>query len=313
MEADTTIISHKVCCPFCKDVCRFVYKMNSYSIYKCLSCGTGQAYPMPREDTLKKFYSGFLFSASPNYYQPVLASAKRLFPLLGFHPNKNHAMLDVGGGGGFYAKAFKELYCGESTYVDLDEKACTFAKSSGIDTVLHGDATQLCYGKKKYDFIMCRHVIEHLPNPTFFITKILTALSENGLLLLMCPNGNSLEYLAHPQSNIAMRINTISRSSHMAKSKVVQRLIFGDMLHGIDPPRHLWAITQKGIQNIIDNKKYISTIITRPLTDTTFSPYYRPASFWSKAFDLFGTYFCAKIHGGTHLVAVIRKKECPSQ
>jgi len=33
----------------------------------------------------------------------------------------------------------------------------------------------------------------------------------------------------------------------------------------------------------------------------------------TKLFNLFGTYFCAKIHGGTHLVAVIRKKECPSQ
>jgi hypothetical protein len=52
------------------------------------SCGTGQAYPMPMEDTLKKFYSGFLFAASPNYYQPVLASAKRLFPIARFHRNK---------------------------------------------------------------------------------------------------------------------------------------------------------------------------------------------------------------------------------
>ncbi len=300
-------------CPFCEGACRFVYNMHEYRIYKCLRCGTGRVSPMPEAGFLTGYYSGFLFAANKENYQPVLASAKKLYPLLGLSPGGNASLLDIGGGGGFYAKAFEELGYGRSTYVDLDNRACDFARNIGLSTVLHEDAASLRYSGKKYDLILCRHLIEHLPNPALFIMEILKALSKKGRLLLMCPNGNSLEYLAYPRSNITLRIDTIGQSSRMAKSKVIQRFLCGDILHGIDPPRHLWAITQKGIQSLIDGTLYKATVTTHPLTDMIYSPYYRPGSLGGRAYDLCGTYFFAKIHGGTHLVSVIEKKQCPSQ
>ena len=82
-------------------------------------------------------------------------------------------MLDVGGGGGFYAKAFEDLGYGLSTYIDLDFQSCRFANELGLKNVIHGNAVLADYGDKKFDLIMCRHLIEHLKDPVTFVFDIL--------------------------------------------------------------------------------------------------------------------------------------------
>jgi hypothetical protein len=153
---------------------------------------------------------------------------------------------------------------------------------------------------------MCRHVIEHLKNPVTFVLNILKLLSKNGILFVVCPNGNSLEYLAHPESNIKDRINTISRSNKLNKLQVICQMLSGNILHGMDPPRHLWAITEKGIRQLLNNKGYKISIKTFPLSDRALSPYYAPNSLPERFFGVVGTYAAAKICGGTHLAAIIR-------
>ena len=294
-------------CLFCKGECRFVYKMDSYRIYKCLSCGTGQVFPMPDSSTLKEFYDGFLFSADPANRRNVFLSAKRLFPLAGLLPDKNFKMLDVGGGGGFYSAAFEELGYGKATYVDLDIQACKFAGELGLKNVLHGDVTKLGYGDKKFDFIMCRHLIEHLIDPVSFIQKTLGLLTEKGLFLLICPNGNSLEYFAYPGLNLGKRIDCICRSNSSSKYNVIFKMLAGNMLHGIDPPRHLWAITAEAVRSLFDKTCYNVCLGTYPLSDREFSPYYQPRLFADKIYSFLGKYFTSKLHGGTHLAAIIRR------
>jgi SAM-dependent methyltransferase len=261
---------------------------------------------MPTEDLLKKFYDGFLFSANIKNNGPVLRSAKLLYPLIGLKPGKQMEMLDVGGGGGFYSKAFEDLGYGQSTYIDMDLQSCSFASELGLENVIHGDAVRADYDNKKFDFIMCRHIIEHLKDPVNFVLNILKLLSKNGVLYLVCPNCNSLEYLAHPETNIKERITTISRSNKLNKLQVIYQMLSGNMLHGMDPPRHLWAITEKGIKHLLNNKGYKINIATYPLSDTALSPYYAPNSLLEKFFCMVGTYAASKIRGGTHLAAVIK-------
>jgi SAM-dependent methyltransferase len=287
--------------------------MQEYGIYTCRRCGTGQAFPLPTREFLLSYYSGFLFAARGENYGPVLASAERLFPLLALRPGAQLAMLDIGGGGGFYAKAFEALGYGRSTYVDLDDRACDFARHIGVRDVIHADAASLCRSGTAYDFIMCRHLIEHVPDPAGFVLAVAGLLSGRGVLLVMCPNGDSLEYLAYPRSNIAQRIRAISRSSGMTKAGAVRRLVCGDMLHGMDPPRHLWAITRTGLLRLMAGSPFDVTVTTRPLTDAVYSPYYRPGAIGGRINEFFGTRVLAPIRGGTHLVAVINRKACPPQ
>lgn len=297
----------RLICPFCNGFASPVYKMGDYDICMCECCGTGQVFPLPSETELVEFYKGFLFSANLRNLETILASAPKLFSLLNLPRNDSLKMLDVGGGGGFYAKAFEVAGYGESTYIDLDGDACTFAREKvGLANVLNQDATMLTAEEGSYDFIMCRHLIEHLINPTSFVLKLRSLLKEGGTLFIVCPNGDSLEYFAYPHMNLRGRVAKISESSHLSKIRAVGKLLSGKMLHGIDPPRHLWAISRKGMRRFLAGKGINAEIKTFPLTDHLYSPYYSSKTFYQKVAAFFGDVIAAKIAGGTHLSVVIR-------
>lgn len=294
-------------CPFCKGPTATVYKMGGYDVCKCSVCGTGQVKPMPRNKELQEFYKGFLFSANIKNLEAILNTGPRLFSLLGLPKNGSTKMLDVGGGGGFYAKAFEATGYGQSSYVDLDSDACHFASEKlGLTNVLNQDAAMLETEGVKYDFIMCRHLIEHMIEPTQFILKLTGLLAEAGTLLIVCPNGDSLEYFAYPQF-LKRRIQKICSDSHISKFKVVTKLLFGEMLHGIDPPRHLWAVSRKGIMRFLTDNNIYADIATFHLTDSIYSPYYSCITLNQKIWSIFGDMIASKFTGGTHLSVVIRK------
>ncbi len=297
-----------IVCAFCKSVCYSVYRMKTYDVYQCGSCGTGRVWPMPDMTSLEDFYKGFLFSADIKNLNQVFKSSRLLYPLIGLETKRNLKMLDVGGGGGFYSKTFEELGYGCSTYMDLDSDACRFAEQLGLENIINGDASQADYGGEKFDFIMCRHLVEHLIDPVSFINSMLELLSSGGIFLLICPNGNSLEYIAYPYLNLKKRVRTICRSNNLSKIAVWYKMVSGQMLHGIDPPRHLWAITPLAFENILDKNKYSVTIKTYPLSSVAFSPYYSPSSLFKKICTFLGNTITSKVQGGTHLVAVIRQK-----
>lgn len=238
-----------------------------------------------------------------------MKSAKILFPALKIPLKADLQMLDVGGGGGFYSRAFESLGYGRSTYVDLDGAACRFASEKlGLRVVLNGDVTRLEYPRHGFDFIMCRHLIEHLPDPLPFVETLTGLLSDTGLLLIVCPNGASLEYLAYSKLGLTRRISEISRANSWSGLKVLFRLLSGDMLHGIDPPRHLWAITGKGMDAWAKNRDIHVEINTYPLTDPAFSPYYTPLSWRDRFSSWLADKVTSRIAGGTHLSVIIRNQ-----
>ncbi len=296
-------------CPFCKGPTATVYKMGDYNVCKCAVCGTGQVTPMPRNDELQEFYKGFLFSANIKNLETILNTGPKLFSLLCLPKNESMKMLDVGGGGGFYAKAFEASGYGQSTYVDLDSDACNFAREKvGLTNVLNQDAALLETETVKYNFIMCRHLIEHMVDPAQVILKLTGLLAEAGTLLIVCPNGDSLEYFAYPQF-LKRRVEKICSASHISKVKVVAKLLFGEMLHGIDPPRHLWAISRKGMKQFLTDNNINADIATFPLTDPIYSPYYSSKTLSRKIFSFIGDMVTANIAGGTHLSVVIKGGE----
>lgn len=296
-------------CPFCGGVRTApVYMMDAYAVFQCKVCGTGQVSPMPTEDDLKEFYKGFLFAADMRNLGKILKSAPILFSRIGLVQKGPMKMLDVGGGGGFYSKAFEEHGWGESTYVDLDSEACKFASEKvGLNNVLNQDASLLTAREGMYDFILCRHLIEHLADPTQFILKMAAILKEGGTMLLICPNGDSLEYFAYPKTNLKDRIKKITSSSGFSTKKVVSKMLFGAVLHGIDPPRHLWAISRHGMKRFLKSNGFNAVVETFPLTDPACSPYFYPRSFSERISALGGDLLTSRIRGGTHLTATIRK------
>lgn len=286
-----------------------MYKMGDYNIYQCIYCGSGGVSPLPTISELEEFYNGFLFRADIQNYPKVMTSAKILYGDLNLEFRRDLKMLDVGGGGGFYSKAFQELGYGRSTYVDLDPKACEFAQRElDIDTVTNDDVLNLD-PTEKFDFIMCRHLIEHLLDPLALIDKIINCIAPGGTLLLVFPNGQSLEYLAYTDKGLTKRIMQIQKGQGSSGPGILWSFLTGKILHGIDPPRHLWAITKRGIEHFLKSKGIDYHIATYPLTDPAYSPYFTPARPYEKIQCLFGNSITSKVFGGTHLAVTIRNKQ----
>jgi 2-polyprenyl-3-methyl-5-hydroxy-6-metoxy-1,4-benzoquinol methylase len=298
-------------CIFCGGQLNHIYYMKQYSIVQCSQCFTTTVENKPTSLELERFYKGFTFNNNINIankmVNPGLANWIKSLNL-----PKNAKMLDVGGGGGSFAYAFNQLGFGESYYIDLDEESCKFAKNElKIEHVVHGDAIEYCNmnHQLKFDFIYCRHLIEHLINPLKLIESIINSLSSGNVFVLQFPNGRSWEYLGYPKL-LRKRAEIIYDSNQeWSKFKTIRTLFSNRIAHGIDPPRHLWAISSKGIESyLLKNIDIQFKVYFAPLNHPVFSPYFQTKTLFSKSLSFIVNNTLARLHGGTHLIIEIKKK-----
>ena len=142
------------------------------------------------------------------------------------------------------------------------------------------------------------------------IAALTVSLAPGGVLVVQCPNANSREYLAYFRSRLRARVKKIDPGSNFPRLAKIGILLGTRFLHGIDPPRHLWAITRRGIMAWAHQHELTCVTFTRHLGDVPFSPtYIPPPSLFDRVADSFGQNVLSYLTGGTHLVAVIRKTE----
>jgi 2-polyprenyl-3-methyl-5-hydroxy-6-metoxy-1,4-benzoquinol methylase len=103
---------------------------------------------------------------------------------------ENSNCLEFGGSFAFFSKLLKEQKNCMVRNVELSELAGKIAKQNGIDTSTSLDELDI-----KYDYIFSFHVFEHLPPNELHDTfnKLLTLLSDKGILFLLTPNANSFK------------------------------------------------------------------------------------------------------------------------
>jgi len=286
--------------------------MDDFQIVQCGTCLTCTVAPLPREDELRRFYDGFLFQANPRNLEHYRTREIECW-LRSFALRAEARMLDVGGGGGFMARAFESFELGHSCYVDLDPKACTFARDVlGLTEVLNLDVCdlpeQLPY---RFDFIYCRHVVEHVPDPIRMMSAMTELLADGGVLELVLPNGISLEYLGYP-SMLRKRISRILRGNpQWSRAKIWAVFTTSRIAHGIDPIRHLWAITKLGLSAWAHRRPDLKTSIkTAPLSDPIYSIYNtkRLTSTWrARLHTALVNQTLGRVRGGCHLILSARR------
>jgi 2-polyprenyl-3-methyl-5-hydroxy-6-metoxy-1,4-benzoquinol methylase len=296
-------------CILCSGDVEKKYSMNGTDIMQCSNCGTGFVNPMPSAEEISALYHGFHPNLNADSIKKKLNLGKLFFERMGLTPDKKLKFLDVGGGSGLFARAFEKYGYGKSTYVDMDPQSCEFVRNSlGISEVINADVQNLSDKYyDEFDFIYSRHLIEHLVDPLAFIDKLLQMRVPGGQLVVQCPNGDSLEYLAYYYSNIRDRYRKIKKDTGFSKWKVLRIWLSGAILHGIDPPRHLWAFSRKGLNIWAKRKGYPVKLFTADLGDRPFSPGYSQRSKYKERIaDYIGRRILSKIKGGTHLIAVFK-------
>ena len=269
---------------------------------QCQRCRTCTVKTPPSAEVLAKFYNGFKFCINETNKKIFLeAKFNRWFNDLGI--SKNSSMLDIGGGGGYFSMSFEKFGYGKATYIDLDPQACKYAKTLGISNVVCADACSLQPSAQKFDFIYCRHVIEHLTDPTKLIKSAVNLLSDRGLFVLQFPNGLSFERLMD-RNHYANRKNLLAKANpDFSAFKIFKTLHSDKTAFGLDPIRHLWAISPKGISEYLNSLHVKFSVETKSILDSIYSPYFHKEPFLRTLRRV-----CYSLpHGKAHLVCFIRK------
>jgi SAM-dependent methyltransferase len=299
-------------CAFCGEALAAAYTLNRCKILRCGGCGCFRVAEMPTERELQDFYDGFLFQATPSTISRVMVPRTRDW-MAGYVPASGGRMLDVGGGGGFFAAAFERFGLGDATYVDIDPQACEFASSTmGLSRVICGGVKHLAedFSGQLFDFIYCRHVIEHLIDPVDLIRSCASLLSPSGALVLQCPCGTSKECIMYPRHWWEyLRAARQSNNWGLAYSWVYS--LGAGYGWALDPPRHLWAISSKALKRCVGAMPgFRIRTFTASVADPLWSPYWNTDGVRRRAVQWVSQRGVGVFVQGAHLIGEVRRDSC---
>lgn len=180
-----------MCCPICHNITlNIIGNKNGYDLVKCSDCSCIYVYPFPTNHQIKEMYDGYL--ATEKYLKKlnkkILTSRYKIFRLKKHQKSQGNAFLDVGCNIGATVRA-AQISNYSATGIDLDKvainnaqnlfKDCEFHVCSSFDLITQG---------KKFDFIYCSEVIEHVPDTHSFMQSLADLMHVGGILYLTTPD-----------------------------------------------------------------------------------------------------------------------------
>lgn len=155
--------------------------------------------------------------------------------LLNFLPNRSGRLLDVGCGLGWVVlEANKRGF--SALGIDQAKPYVTLGKKH-LKVDLRVSDLEHFHSNKKFDVLVLKHVLEHIKDADKFLKKANQLLNNNGVLLVACPNIDSLMYW-----------------------------VFKNRWYGLQPAQHVWQFTPKLISQVISRNGFtINRLVTNNL------------------------------------------------
>lgn len=194
-----------VLCPACgSKVSTKAFEKYGFTYVICSDCQTLYVNPRPTPEILQFYYSTsqnytywnkYIFPASENARRDKIfrPRAKRIAEICKRYKTKMNTLMEIGAGFGTFCeeiksmKLFKKIIIVEPT-PDL-AKTCRAKGFEVIETPLE----QLDSNIHTIDVITCFEVLEHTFCPREFIMHCRSLLTEEGLLIITCPNVKGFE------------------------------------------------------------------------------------------------------------------------
>lgn len=157
----------------------------TFKVLRCLGCGLCRTYPPPK-----------LNYEEPIYPLPKKPDKEFLLRNIPIHSHlldristikQGGKMLDVGCGNGLLIKLAQERGY-ECVGVELDRDAVEFGRKFFKINVIHGDIFKVDFRREAFDIIVLSHILEHVFDPNGLLTKLHGLLSDEGYLIVSCPN-----------------------------------------------------------------------------------------------------------------------------
>lgn len=245
-------------CPVCSSPTEPLCLWSGFQAVRCLSCYTESLTRIPTVEELIAFYGG-RSGRKMKRWEQRMARVDRAFDgyLRDFREvsgrEKPASFLDAGGGVGYYAKAAQDRGI-RACLLDYDESALAFGRETlGISQVVQGDA-QKCLeavGPAAFEYVLARHVIEHVRSPLEFLQSIAKLLKPGGHVQVETPNARTREQWAHFRQ-IQLHLGFIRRSNPEMGFGAALRLACAKSMSGINPPKHLWGLSPEGLRLLLE-------------------------------------------------------------
>lgn len=187
-------------CPVCDSIVNdinYTYFNNNkeYDFYTCTVCSFIFARPQLIENLDNRQMDGvnnaemFNINFLKRIYTQLIV--KREIRLLKKH-NKNNEMsiLDIGCGTGWTSNVYAENGFNVTGLEPSGVRAEIAKKKYNLNII--NDYIENISESEKYNFIVLRHIIEHLANPKDIITRLNSFLTRNGIVVVIVPNINCL-------------------------------------------------------------------------------------------------------------------------
>jgi SAM-dependent methyltransferase len=233
-----------------------------YHVVRCPECGLLYRNPGVRPERLGELYTGgysrFLRGAYARERRRRYALVMDAFAPL-FADGTGRRLLDFGCGTGLFLETARERgFAGSG--VDLSLDSVEKARSRGLDAH-HGspaDVPELAKGG--FDVITMWSVLAHLAEPVADLTMLRGLLADDGVLLILTVNANSLllkgegpKWGGFTPNHLAIYSpTTLPRLLHRAGfGAVVTRPMYGDSVEAGTAP--LWARQERRLRRVIDD------------------------------------------------------------
>jgi 2-polyprenyl-3-methyl-5-hydroxy-6-metoxy-1,4-benzoquinol methylase len=193
-------------CPACDtDNPRFRFEKNSIRYEECQECETIYVNPRPSPEVLEWFYKGspnyaywneFIFPASEaaRRQKIFVPRVDRVLEICERYGVPTNALIEIGAGFGTFCSevksrgVFNRVVAVEPT-PDLAETC----RKRGLE-VIESPVEQIDLGDdERFDIAANFEVIEHLFNPSKFVSHMGRLLRPGGILVIACPNGKGFD------------------------------------------------------------------------------------------------------------------------
>lgn len=188
-------------CEFCSATGIPLYEVflgaKSSMLFRCPSCGSCQSDPVFPTDQIQAYYRDAYFSRAK--WQIVKSKAlasdyiTKISKHIGMEITKGSA-LEVGAGYGFFAEMFRRRYGIDIDIVEPSRDCQDFIRSVFPELTIVGETIDDLPARKRYQFIFCFHLLEHLQRLSGFLELLSNHLRSRGKIYILTPNADSFSF-----------------------------------------------------------------------------------------------------------------------
>jgi SAM-dependent methyltransferase len=178
-------------CPVCRaDNFIGIGKKNGFPVVYCQSCSQRFVHPMPSTDIIDAYYAKYWINEKNirNGDKKIRKLKRILRPVLRKAPGKS--FLDVGCNTGFGVEAARRLGF-DASGIDLSAEAIEIAQRLYPENrFITGTAQEFSCRGESFDAVLCREVIEHMPEVHSFMAALRSLMKIGAVLWLTTPDAD---------------------------------------------------------------------------------------------------------------------------